>query len=252
MQTEAEIIDILKGEFTVQVKNFKKYNPGSTKQFIRLENDWFQDLYVRDWPVDTRYVYVFLLSLIGRNDGGPCLCDVRKLSLNCHYRADRLSKALVRLWKDEFIFIEKKRKEEIREEETALKKEAKELEEKSVENQPLPTKKEEENSSSPRAGEALFLFEEIPKQILKQYEVSSLGIETWVRKWGIEKVSASLVPIAHKFEITANHKNPYYRKNFTVFFENWMTNNEARSKGAGKLKEARKTQEAEEKQWNAY
>lgn len=220
MQTESEIIEILKGEFTLQVKNFKKYNPGSTKQFIRLDNDWFQDLYVRDWPVDTRYVYVFLLSLIGRNDGGPCLCDVRKLSLNCHYRADRLSKALVRLWKDGFIFIEKRRKEKKRGDRVNLKKSPKQ-------NNPITHPKRVKKMSVSRS--SFSFLEEQTQQLLIKLNVTQFTVAQWLENNSPERLDR-LIPTAYQkfMEGRANNPERFANSKFSNFFEGFMKRHKPR------------------------
>lgn len=220
MQTEAQIIDVLKGEFTIQVKNFKKYNPGSTKQFIRLENDWFQDLYVRDWPVDTRYVYVFLLSLIGRNDGGPCLCDVRKLSLNCHYRADRLSKALVRLWKDKFIFIEKRRKDKKRRDRV-------DLNQKLKQQTPIPHSKKVKKMSVSRSSFS-FLKKETQELLIK-LNVTQFTVARWLESNSPEKLD-HLIPTAYQkfFEGRANNPERFANSKFSNFFEGFMKKHKPR------------------------
>lgn len=156
--------------------------------------------------------------------------------------------SLVRLWKDGFIFLEENRGDKIREEKKPLPKETKETEQEKPHF--LPTKTEE-ISSSPQAGEALFSFEEIPKRILEQYQVSARGIESWVGRWGKERVSANLVPASEKFEQGA-YKNPHYRRNFAEYFNRWMENSEAKINGAKKKKEVEKAQTAEREKWTAY
>lgn len=249
MQTEDDIRELLKGTFTLDIKNFKKYNPGKTGKFIALYNGWHNDLRVRSWPPGTKLLYILLLNLRGTSEQPISNLTTTSLQHWCNLRGTSVQPSLVRLWNDGFIFLEKNRGDKIREEKKEpIPKDEKIEQEKAPS---LPTKTEE-ISSSPQAGEALFSFEEIPKRILEQYQVSARGIETWVSKWGIEKVSANLVPASHKFEIQANTKNPHFRENFIRYFDNWMNNSEAKATGAKKKKEVEKAQTAEREKWTAY
>lgn len=248
MQTEDDIKELLKGTFTLDIKNFKKYNPGKTGKFIALYNGWHNDLRVRSWPPGTKLLYILLLNLRGTSEQPINNLTTTSLQHWCNLRGTSVQPSLVRLWNDGFIFLEENREDKIREEEKGLSKKNKEIEQEKAPS--LPTKTEE-NSSSPQAGEAFFSFEEIPKRILEQYQVSARGIETWVSRWGKERVSANLVPASEKFEQGA-YKNPHYRRNFAEYFNRWMENSEAKISGAKKKKEIEKAEDAERKKWTAY
>lgn len=243
--TEAELLEILKGEFTLDIKNFDRYQKKESHIFIRLQNGWHNDLKVRDWSPTTKLMYILLLNLRATSRTPISHLSVTSLTPWCHLRGSKLTPSLVTLWKDGFIFIEKNRKDKIREEKNS----PQETQQQKPENL-FPTNPE--ISSSPQAGEAIFVFEEIPKQILQQYAVTERGIGTWVGRWGIDKVSANLVVASEKFEGGANNKNPHYRRNFAEFFCAWMENNEKKKKWAIQKKERETKQANEEDQWKAY
>lgn len=69
--TEEEVKEILKGEFTLDIPNFEKWNPATKnkRQWIKLDNHWHCDPRIRMLGPSFRLAWVLLLNLRGSSSG---------------------------------------------------------------------------------------------------------------------------------------------------------------------------------------
>lgn len=254
MHRDDHIIKLLKGEFDLDIPNFKKWNPDTRhrRTWFALSVDWYNDPKIRKLTDFQRALWLALVTFRACSAGPLRSVGVGYVNSRAGFRGGpATSRGLLKLWELGLIDLrcvslqtiqdKQDRQQQTPEENTA------------VENK----KKEDFVVPPPGPGGGPFLekFEPEVRAIITRYQVTERGLEIWSGKWGVERVARNLIRASEEFENGANLHNPSYRNNFVVYFKYWMDNRDAKI-AAGNL---RKEKEAvatalkkEEEQWKAY
>lgn len=113
--TEDEVREILKGEFTLDIPNFEKWNPPRKEKsfWIKLDCHWDQDVRVRPLNPTCQLLWIKLVSLVGTSRQPRVNLTLTSLQLRVNLKGTSLQPSLLKLWKSGLIeLLKKERKKE--------------------------------------------------------------------------------------------------------------------------------------------
>lgn len=173
--TDTELLELLKGEFVLDIPNFTKHNNGKTTSWLKLRHDWFDDSRVSRLSVSGRYLWVVLLSLRGTSGKPLDNLTLTSLQHRVNLRGASCVVQLVSMWKLGLVSIERGE----REERSAAFHAAGE----GIEGRGPAT-----------AAKILPGLEGVDREALEQIPIAAQ--QSWVNRFGVEVVRR-LVPTAH-------------------------------------------------------
>lgn len=134
--TEDEVKEILKGEFTLVVPNFHKWNPPRKEKstWVKLDCHWDQDLRVRPLCPTSQLLWVKIVSLLGTSGEPHVSLTLGTLQARVNLRSTSCKVSLLKLWKSGLIeLLKKERKKQRKTPETAAAENSPELTPKNLE-----------------------------------------------------------------------------------------------------------------------
>lgn len=105
--TETEALELLRGEFCLDIRNWKKYNPKAHHLFFKLSPSWFDDLDIVSLPPTAQLLYLKLCGLRASSPKPLERLSIGSLKVRVRLPGASLKVNLLRLWNCGLIILEK-------------------------------------------------------------------------------------------------------------------------------------------------